>query len=119
MVIYRLKKNEYGPFSEWVPKDVLSHTVQKGYYTFGAVDEEDFKAAGILQFALEGKAAVLKYLMVQKEMRREGAATLLLLKMEEVLAKSGISFIWAEVPKLKQFIPLSFFLKLYGFTDVF
>ncbi len=102
MIVYEITK-EYAPvFAEYVPKYILGRIGKEGYHTLGQVvsAERLHYTAGFLQFydgrGKKGHQAVLTYLYVPAEERRESNAWSLLMEMERHLKALGISKIFVE-----------------------
>jgi hypothetical protein len=122
MIVYEIT-SEYAPvFAEYVPAYLLSRIGKEGYHTLGEVvsAESKYYTAGFLQYydgrGKKGRQAMLTYLYVPAEERREANAWSLLKEMESRLNHSGISKIFVE-PGEAAFKAIGGYLGKMGFEQ--
>ena len=90
MTYYTLTQSDMQYFAYMVPKDIRWQIQKSGYYTIGALETGNF-AAGVLQFYIGPTnkrntfEATITYMYVDKNFRRSGVGTLLLMEMDRIL----------------------------------
>ena len=120
MTYYTLTQSDMQYFAYMVPKDIRWQIQKSGYYTIGALETGNF-AAGVLQFYIGPTnkrntfEATITYMYVDKNFRRSGVGTLLLMEMDRILESSGINYRVFVMPGDGSFVGMKSFLEDYGF----
>ena len=101
MSVFTITGRDKEDFKEFFSQDSFECIGQKGYYTIGATEDEDF-VAGVLQFFIdedyiEGFTAKITYLFVGEEFRGQGIGTILVNEFKDVVSNSNIDIMTVEV----------------------
>ncbi len=118
MTVFSITLEEAEALSEFFSPESFKNIGAEGYFTLGALDDEDF-VCGVAQFFVdqdeEGDfVGKLEYIFVPEEFRGDGAGSVLMYEYNNVLVGSRIRKGLIELPRDKQEELEGFFMS-FGF----